>query len=1084
MRIEKETIKKLIKDTMLFSAMCATFAVYAKTGDEILKETNVQGGLIVHIDSNDGKLTTELHPNDRYIVQGFDSSKKDIEQSRKYIKSKNLYGRVSVEHRDSSSLPFIDNFVTLVVSESLGKVSMDEVMRVLEPNGIAYIKTGSDWKKTIKPRSEKLGDWTHGLNKPDGNIVSSDELVGPPKYVQWLAKPQWARTHRYRIPYTMITTNNRIFSIVNDVPAGLSVLPDRLQLVARNAFNGVLLWKIPILRIKPSKGPEDGRKRSNLPNLGTGLLYAPSSRAETRIVCTDNTVFAALGKNGEIVAIDAATGKHIKTYENTKETEKIIYINGVLIVQYGSKKGKKLYAINEKNGEQLWEISFSTSKPLSLKPIIKDKYMFIGKGKDIVCIDYKTGEKIWIKNFPNRSISSILLFGENYSGPMGADRLIAYEDVLVYSYLKLTSKVIEKVVEKPAEEVAVENSDKKEKKRRKKRGKKKKSKSGKPIPTTMVISAKTGEVLWEFAGKGLERAGTSVFLMNGLLWTYDQKENIVGLDIHTGKNVKTTSMAPTRNGHHHRCYADKATKKYVITGMRGMEFIDIETGDININPWLRGSCYIGVLPANGLMYKSQDGCGCYLDVKLNGHAAIASDGLRTSQPVPIDDSARLTKGSAYSKETKKSNSNSEWRTHRQDSRRSASTNDNVSPTDLKSIWDIKIGGKLSGLTAADGKVFVSSKDENQVCAIDAKTGKKIWSFTTFCGVDSPPTIDNGLAIFGSRDGFVYCLNAETGELKWRFQAAPVDRRILDDGLIESAWPVHGCVLVDNGIAYFSAGRTSLLDGGIYLYGVDVKTGKLIHKGLINDVSTAQKAADKNDGTEHIEKAIGVLQDILVKDGDAMFMQFQKIGMDLKLGSKGGGKQLGFLGDSLLYPAWFCRTGWYIGEPSQKSTFEAREGKKKANTVINEPFRQGQYLIFDDKTTYGMRIFKYIAKLGSFVPGADGYELFADSNESDKHLWSVRVPVRIEAMIVTDAQKDQQGKILFIAGTPDIVDTTDYWAAVDGRKGGKLWSIDATNGKAISKYDLKSAPVFDGMIAENGKIYIATKDGSIVCWGNK
>ncbi len=111
-------------------------------------------------------------------------------------------------------------------------------------------------------------------------------------------------------------------------------------------------------------------------------------------------------------------------------------------------------------------MSFSKSEPLSLKPIIKDKYMFIGKGKDIVCIDYKTGEKIWIKNFPNRSILKILLFGDNYSGPMGADRLIAYEDVLVYSYFKLTPKVIEKVVEKPAEEIAVENPDKKEKKKR------------------------------------------------------------------------------------------------------------------------------------------------------------------------------------------------------------------------------------------------------------------------------------------------------------------------------------------------------------------------------------------------------------------------------------------------------------------------------------------------------------------------------------------------------------------------------------------------------------------------------------------
>ena len=39
------------------------------------------------------------------------------------------------------------------------------------------------------------------------------------------------------------------------------------------------------------------------------------------------------------------------------------------------------------------------------------------------------------------------------------------------------------------------------------------------------------------------------------------------------------------------------------------------------------------------------------------------------------------------------------------------------------------------------------------------------------------------------------------------------------------WPVHGSVLVENDTVYFAAGRSSFLDGGIYLFGLDVATGQ-------------------------------------------------------------------------------------------------------------------------------------------------------------------------------------------------------------------------------------------------------------------
>jgi len=94
-------------------------------------------------------------------------------------------------------------------------------------------------------------------------------------------------------------------------------------------------------------------------------------------------------------------------------------------------------------------------------------------------------------------------------------------------------------------------------------------------------------------------------------------------------------------------------------------------------------------------------------------------------------------------------------------------------------------------------------------------------------VDGPPTIHEGLVLFGCRDGRAYCLRATDGALVWRFRAAPEVRRIVVFGQLESSWPVRGSVLVNDGKAYFAAGRSSELDGGIHFYGLSPAIGKTL-----------------------------------------------------------------------------------------------------------------------------------------------------------------------------------------------------------------------------------------------------------------
>ena len=55
-----------------------------------------------------------------------------------------------------------------------------EIMRVLVPSGVAYVKQADGWKKSGKPRPDEMDDWTHYLHDPTGNAVSHDALIEPP----------------------------------------------------------------------------------------------------------------------------------------------------------------------------------------------------------------------------------------------------------------------------------------------------------------------------------------------------------------------------------------------------------------------------------------------------------------------------------------------------------------------------------------------------------------------------------------------------------------------------------------------------------------------------------------------------------------------------------------------------------------------------------------------------------------------------------------------------------------------------------------------------------------------------------------
>ncbi len=146
----------------------------------VLATTGVKGGLIVHLGCGDARLTAALQANDVYLVHGLDADPRNVSSARRYVQSLGRYGDVSIDRWDGERLPYVDNLVNLIVSERPIPAPMSEVMRVLVPNGAAYVKTDGKWVKTVKPRSKEIDEWTHYLHDATGNAVGDENVRAGP----------------------------------------------------------------------------------------------------------------------------------------------------------------------------------------------------------------------------------------------------------------------------------------------------------------------------------------------------------------------------------------------------------------------------------------------------------------------------------------------------------------------------------------------------------------------------------------------------------------------------------------------------------------------------------------------------------------------------------------------------------------------------------------------------------------------------------------------------------------------------------------------------------------------------------------
>lgn len=1142
----------------------------------ILQQSGTQGGLIVQLGCDQPSVLAGLHGNDRYLVQGLDKDARKVETARSHIQSLGLYGKVSVRQWDSRRLPYGGNLVNLLVVNDGVEVAASEVERVLAPRGVVMVSgtletdalTASSpaglpgWTKYRKPVPEEIDDWTHYLHGAGNNAVADDTRVGPPRHLQWKAGPMWSRSHEFSSSVqAMVSAGGRLIGVIDEgiigQPRGV---PAFWTLIARDAFNGKLLWRLPCDRINPHA-----------------------------LVAVDDKVYVTLKSRGPLTVLDAATGETLRTCEESGKVNEIAFCENHLVL-CTQLDGLYVAVAGSDDGRLQWKKKAQAIAANTL--VAGEGRVCYCNGRELVCLSLETGEELWRSDVKSSKTGYAVLYngavfltggstrafslesGEllwtgpdgspharNPPGLFGADGLMwcAWGHVdprsFVWQHREETRDGFDPLTGEVRKTVRAE--------RLVTAGHHIRCYPPKATSRYLLLN-KRGVEFFDLQGTNHMRAnwsrgacGFGMLPANGFLYAPPSQCFCYQGVLLTGFNAlaaarETNAVAETTPRLQKGSAFGQplsASSSPLSTDWPTYRHDVFRSGSIDASlpveldrVWEVSMCPPAFSKAEleneeeSLVLKAPDAAIHGRGAKRSGDAIVAWRGPDTSvsweaaidkagrQPVWILQSNEGPGGSVFElsvgaeKLTGEIQHTDNWeqyiwvRVGEVDIAEAGTCTIVVKPIKqvdgrLGNLSAVAIGGSkppggesersslrerpsasLTPPVAADGRVFVVEPDAHTVYALRAEDGQGLWSFVADGRVDSPPTLHEGLCLFGCTDGYVYCLTAEDGKLVWRFRAAPEERQLCAMDQLESVWPVHGSVLVRDGKVYCTAGRSSHLDGGIYVYALDAHTGAIVHETRIK----SEEPDVTKDGGRPFDME-GARSDLLVAGKDDIYLFQNRFKPDLtwetmpritKLGDRQGEAHL-MTTDGFLDPTWFNRTYWTYDERWPGYYFTYRGPKS------------GQIVVFDKENTYALKV--YTERVGhspEFRPGS-GYHLIADRNttrpvldemdigaekgrgftRTELPIWSKKTPIRVHGMLVAREH-------LYIAGAPDLIPEWSAYEAMIGKRGSVFRVVSTSDGGTLSEFSMKETPVFDGLIAAGDRLYMSTMDGTLICLGGK
>ena len=936
----------------------------------ILDQPDLRPGLCVHVGCGDGNLCLALSRKG-HLVQGITTDERAVDGARKTIRAAGAYGRVSVTRVASMArLPYVPHLGNLIVVDDFAAraregLTVAEVVRVLSPYGSAFLKNAG---RVVEDSGATplTGGWVRLVKPYPGGMAEFPDGSARTSDDELVGPPTALRW------------------IAGEYWCGENAWGGTLAASA----GGRVFYRFSVEQGYGMKSQyEQKMYRYEARDAFNGLKLWERVHPNNGYAMEFLEMFGdgLLVSRRPPTVLDPATGVEMElspdAQKRIRERRPSVEHEGLRIFRH------RLHAVDLKTGKELWRVEgWDYGGPVGDGKVFSNLRHRDQDGQKRVvgtCFDAKTGKKMW---------------------EQPAARFCLYRDGHLFTRQR----------GKPREIPDLERPGKR---------------STRHYVVIGAVSPEDGRPLWqrEFPLPGHGGRG-ELWYMEGLAWVHvgfddtseEKIESWRGLDPRTGKTVRKIPMPGKVK---HRCSPHHATRKYILAN--GMELFSPSEGRVYGFYGARNACGLGYIPANGMLYNAPTVCECF--PHLRGITAVAADSIPTWKQMRGRAGSDFHKGPAFGKPAALQVAESDWPTYRHDSLRSGSTTASV-PVDLAVVWTASFGKRISSPTVAGGLVFVSAIDEHRVVALDATTGQEHWTYVTGSRVDTPPTIYKGRVLFGGRDGWVYCLSADRGELAWKFRAAPEDKRIVERGMVESAWPLFGTVCVVADLAVVAAGRHAEVDGGIFLYGLDPATGEVRWRRHVVRENPLEQTSRGKIGTE--------MNDVLSGDATAV----------------------------LMHRRWFDpRTG---GEPKGTSRFTMTGGTPGWIADIAGPPIGWKHDFQQERRGPGLR--------ATIISHLNGRSYAIDKDEAEircvagkKTVWAIKTPqnTRQKALLVTP-------ETVFVSALPDDADFSR----------GEIWAYSTESGEDQGRLKLPGAPAFEGLAATPGRLFVATHGGQLVCFG--
>jgi outer membrane protein assembly factor BamB len=996
-------------------------------GEEGPATGGIRGGLCVVLGAADAELPLRLVEQGPFIVQVLDEDAARVQALSVQLQKRRLYGRVAVEQWNGPGLPFADRLVSLLVVPGATTIPLAEQQRVVRPLGEIAVRQDGSWKRTVMPWVDGMDEWTHWRHGADGNMVSKDRFIEVPKRVQW--------------SFGRDIVSERTFAIY---AGGRFFAYEDEEVLARDAFNGLPLWR-KRARLKVT----DEEKAAGYTNLDR--LVADRER----VYFTD--------QDGVFTAHDAADEKRKVAYREAGTPLLVRLVpdgpTGATLVLADRESVRALDAVS---GRLLWKER--ASLPQHLVADREGVYYISGdfvqqEAVEIVARELKSGKMRWRRS--------------DFTDPCPWPAL-AVGCSMGYGMLAFELQV-------PRRWPGGHKEYYKQHPKARKGG-------------IIVLSAKDGSTVNETSSGGAAaRHGewnvaywvNQSMLRNSDLKGTGQRSGIVMnpiSDLTKSITFDDNDVGDRGFGH---CYPPTITERFYIYGQ--LNFTDLKTQQHSSNQITRGGCgmRVGYLPANGMIYVHPKHCICF--PMLDGNSALAM--AYPSSPAP---SHPLIRGPAFGIAGPTADPMRDWPMYRHDASRTGGI-EAETPAQVKVLWTREIAtpdyakdevaaewlqhqylpGVITPPTIAGGKVFIAQPDSHQVVALDAASGAPAWTFTANGRIDGPPTYHEGLCLFGSRSGWLFAVSASDGRLAWKLRLAPDDRRISQFGQVESPTPVAGSPVIIDGRLYASAGLHPQADHGVLVFCVDPKTGAVIWKQGYTSLGYEERDGwhtPRSDGSapplsmsDNPWRTTAIREyeafDLPVRDGRSVAVSRWQF--DLLTGTPTLRKLSAFYAVPET-GVWMRRRTWSYGP--------RREDHRTPLAVCRGP---SVFTTLQPKGA-GVRLMRVDFPAGRTFADAEGAVGEADKDVDMAKLPSTSPINRYLALGATwKVEADKKvvahglacaGGHLFLLAQSGML---EVWSARDGRKLGE---------------QRLEAPVFDGLAAAQGRIYVSTASGKVICLG--